>query len=361
MGVTVSIVGAGHCGCAFAADLLNRGASVLLYAHPQHERNIDAIRQQGHLASTGAIRGCFSPRLSTSIAEAVQFSRYLVITVPAYGHDAIIAELAKFDLHDHIVLCITGNFFSLVARRHLNALAVIETATSPFASRVVDGEVKILGIKKILPTASLPIDLPLERRIQLEALFSMPLEWRANVLEIGLMCITGVIHPIPMLMNAGWIESSSGQFYFYREGMSPSVVKVIEQVDTERQQIARRFGLDTRSMLDLMNAYYGESYESFEAFARQTSEHNSVRVTPPNLRSRFIDQDVPYVLVPWFELGRKVGVHCPTIEAIIRLASIVRDTDYREVGRNLHSLGMHTPTKDEILIMVGQPSLKLAS
>jgi opine dehydrogenase len=359
--VTVSIMGAGHCGCAFAADLLNRGASVLLYAHPQHQRNIHAIRQQGHLASTGAIRGCFSPRLSTSIAEAVQFSRYLVVTVPAYGHDAIIAELAKFDLRDHIVLCITGNFFSLVAQRHLNALAVVETATSPFASRVVDGEVNVMGIKKVLPTASLPIDLPLEHRAQLQALFSMPLEWRANVLEIGLMCITGVIHPPPMLMNAGWIESSGGNFYFYREGMSPSVVKVIEEVDAERQHIARRFGLDTRSMLELMNAYYGESYESFEAFARQTAEHNSVRVTPPSLRSRFVDQDVPYVLVPWLELGHKVGLHCPTIEAIIRLASIVRDTDYREVGRNLRSLGMHAAAKDEILVMAGLPALKLAS
>ncbi|WP_155837115.1 NAD(P)-binding protein [Paraburkholderia mimosarum] len=48
----VSIIGAGHCGCAFAADLASRGFEVLLYGHPDHRRNIDAIRAKGSLIAS---------------------------------------------------------------------------------------------------------------------------------------------------------------------------------------------------------------------------------------------------------------------------------------------------------------------
>jgi len=35
-----------------------------------------------------------------------------------------------------------------------------------------------------------------------------------------------------VLMNAGRIEYSRGEFYFYEEGVSSSVAKVIEKVDS---------------------------------------------------------------------------------------------------------------------------------
>lgn len=295
------------------------------------------------------------------MTEAVQFSKYLVVTVPAYGHETIIAELAKHDLRDHVVICITGNFFSLIARKRLNARVLLETASSPYASRFIDGEIKIVGIKQWLPIASWPADPAPEFRSQIQALFPAPLSWRTNVLEIGLMCITGVIHPTPMVMNTGWVETTHGDFYFYRDGMSPSVAKVIEDLDDERIHIAQRYGLHTESILDIMNTCYGNSYETFLEFARESTEHNLMRVTPSTLHHRFVDQDVPYVLVPWFELGQKVGLPCPTLGAIIRLASVANETDYLETGRNLDTLGIRGSSKDDILALIEAPDLQAAS
>ncbi|WYX24906.1 NAD/NADP octopine/nopaline dehydrogenase family protein [Achromobacter xylosoxidans] len=361
MDTGVSIIGTGHCGCAMAADLLGRRVPTLLYAHPQHCRTLEAIRQQGYLDATGGIIGRFFPQLTTSMADAVGFSRILVITIPAYGHNTIIDELAKFDLRDHIVICITGNFFSFVARQHLTPRALMETATSPYASRVVGNEVKVVGVKRILPIASLPAKVPPDLRDTVQSLFDLPLDWRANVLEIGLMCVTGVVHPTPMLMNAGWVETTGGNFYFYRDGMSPSVGKVIETLDTERQHVARQFGLHASPVVDLMNAYYDHSFENFTAFARHTPEHNSMPATPPTLHHRFVDQDVPYVLVPWLELGITVNTPCPTIAAITQLASIANDTDYLKVGRNLRAMGLQDATREDILALVEAPALTLAS
>lgn len=353
MKIPISIIGAGHCGSALAADLLSRGIDALLFAHYQHSDNLDTIRMAGHLKTTLAANGHVHPRLSTSIAEVLEFSRYIIITVPAYGHDTIIDELAKFDLRDHVIICITGNFFSLAARRYLNAKALVETSTSPYASRNEDGKVRITGIKKLLPIASIPVNLTSDIRADIEAIFPMPLDWRENVLEIGLSCVTGVIHPVPALMNAGWIETTSGDFYFYKEGMSSSVCRVIDQLDQERQSIARGFGLKTSSVVDIINGFYGHSFFSFTEFARNSPEHNVMRMAPEHMRHRFVSQDVPYVLVPWFQLGQRIGIECSTIGSIIKLASVVNNTDYLAVGRNLHSLGLETESKKEILEIVG--------
>jgi opine dehydrogenase len=349
MEMSVSIIGAGNCGCAFAADLANRGANVLLYAHPDHRRHADTIRSNGYLDAGVEIEGRFHPIVSSEIDDVVRFSKFIVITVPSYGHDAILTELRKFDLSQHVVIAITGNFFALPARRQINARYMLETSSSPYASRMQEGKVLVMGIKRVLPIAALPTDLSQALREEIGAIFSTPLEWRSNVLEIGMSCITGVIHPTPALMNTGWIETTKGDFYFYREGMSASVTRVIETVDKERMAIAREFGFEPKSVLAIMNGYYSRGFVDFTEFARKTAEHNMTRMTPTHMRDRFIVQDVPYVLVPWYELGVKVGIHSSAIKALIDLASIVNGTNYMETGRNLRTLGLSAASKSQVL------------
>jgi opine dehydrogenase len=349
MGMSVSIIGAGNCGCAFAADLASRGASVLLYAHPDHRRHAETIENNGCLEAGMKIEGRFHPIVSSDIGDVVRFSKYIVITVPSYGHDAVLSELSKFDLSQHVVISITGNFFTLMARQQINARFILETSSAPYASRMEDGRVMVLGIKSILPIAAMPIDLSRALRDEIGAIFPMPLEWRSNVLEIGMSCITGVIHPTPALMNAGWIETRRGDFYFYREGMSASVTRVIEEVDRERMAIAREFGFKPQSVLAIMNSYYDRAFVDFAEFARDTVEHNLTKMAPTHMRDRFIVQDIPYVLVPWYELGVKVGIHSVAIKSLIDLASIVNDTNYLETGRNLRKLGLNGASKSEVL------------
>lgn len=181
----------------------------------------------------------------------------------------------------------------------------------------------------------------------------MPLIWHRNVLEIGFSCITAVIHPAPALMNAGWIESTGGDFFFYRQGMSRAVVDVMEGVDRERLAIAERYGFALPSTLALMNAYYHARFTSLADFARHSTEHNHTKMTPASLRHRFIAQDVPYVLVPWYELGRKAGIEARTIQSLIQLASLVHNENYLETGRTLRKLGLQQEDREGILAAAG--------
>lgn len=53
---SVTIIGAGPCGCAFAADLASRGVSVLLYGHPDHRGALPMIeKNNGWLNADGEI------------------------------------------------------------------------------------------------------------------------------------------------------------------------------------------------------------------------------------------------------------------------------------------------------------------
>ncbi|APA90662.2 NAD/NADP octopine/nopaline dehydrogenase family protein (plasmid) [Paraburkholderia sprentiae WSM5005] len=357
--LSVSIIGAGNTGCTFAADLASRGIDVLLYGHPKHRGNIDAIRKKGCLASRMEIEGEFNPTLTTEMADAVQFSHFLVVTVPSYGHADIINDLKGFDLSNHVIVVINGNFFALLSPNELNAQAILETNASPYASWVKDGEVSITGVKSSLPIAALPNNMGEKQWSQISEIFPKTLLWCNNVFEIGMQSNNGVIHPAAGILNTGWIESRKGDFLFYRDGISPSVGNVIEAVDAERLKIAEAFGFRLQTVLQEMVGFYGGACETFSDFASQTKVHNAHKITPTHMQDRYVSEDVPYILVPWYELGSRVEVQAPTIKAVVDIASVINGVDYFKSGRNLKRLGMDHMSKTELLRFIDSATCHL--
>jgi opine dehydrogenase len=119
---TVTIIGAGPCGCAFAADLASRGKSVMLYAHPDHRGGTDMIeKNDGWLDAAGEISGKFQIKTTSDLYIAIRHSPFIVTTVPSYGQDTILTLLSQFDLKNHTLIINVGNFFYLSARSKINA------------------------------------------------------------------------------------------------------------------------------------------------------------------------------------------------------------------------------------------------
>ena len=54
---------------------------------------------------------------------------------------------------------------------------------------------------------------------------------------------------------------------------------------------------------------------------------------PSTIQHRYIDEDVPFGLVPLESLGKLLDVDTSHISMIINLASLVRQKDYRKEGR----------------------------
>ena len=55
-----------------------------------------------------------------------------------------------------------------------------------------------------------------------------------NVLNTGLDNMGAIFHPALTLLNAGWIEHTHGDYQFYIDGVTPSVARVLEVLDRER-------------------------------------------------------------------------------------------------------------------------------
>lgn len=362
----VTIVGAGPCGCAFAADLASRGQSVMLYGHPDHRGAIPMIeKNNGWLNSSGAICGTFQIKTSSDMAVALQHSPFMVITVPSYGQDTILEALSQHDLQNHVLIINGGNFSFLSARQKVNAGSILETDISPYATRITGDAVFVKGIKKCLtiwaaPSVSLERPDPqtqLSFRRQVESIYSQKLAWCQNLLQVGLNNINPVVHCPAALMNTGWIESTKGDFYFYAQGMSPSISRVTEKIDAERLAIARAYGLDLVGITQYMNQNYShdEEFKNYHDFARGSVIHNKTKSAPTNMQHRYLLEDILYALVPWYELGLKCGLPSPTIGSLIEIASVVSGFDYLERGRTLKACGLEEATKDQILMILGGP------
>jgi opine dehydrogenase len=78
----------------------------------------------------------------------------------------------------------------------------------------------------------------------------------------------------------------------------------------------------------------GTAYATF-----QNSEPNRWIKAPATIDHRFFNEDIPFGLVPFSELGRLAGARTDAIDAVITLASALRGQSYREEGLNLARMG----------------------
>lgn len=86
------------------------------------------------------------------------------------------------------------------------------------------GKSKIYKIKEVVSVAAIPKE---KTEIVVETLNTAFPQFipAQNVLETSLNNFGAVFHPTPTLLNAARIETTKGNFEYYREGISPSVAK----------------------------------------------------------------------------------------------------------------------------------------
>lgn len=354
----VTIVGAGPSGCAFAADLASRNVSVMLYCQPDHPGSMAMIEQNnGYLDCVGDPEGSFKVQTTTDIGLALQHSPFIVVTVPSFGQDNILKTLSPLDLRNHYLIVNVGNFFYFSARQSTNAKAVMETDISPYAVRIEGGRCLIKGTKCRLAIWMAPPSTPIDEQAlkrQVDQIFTPKLDWCQSLLQVGLSNINPVVHSPAALMNTGWIESTRGDFYFYAQGMSPSVSKVSERVDEERLAVGRAFGFDLIGITEYMNKNYrhDNEYKDYRDFAQGSVIHNKTKSSPKNMNHRYLLEDIGHCMVPWYELGVKCGLTMQTTKSLIDLASIVSGFDYLS-RRGLKAAGLADASKEQIAAVLG--------
>jgi opine dehydrogenase len=352
MQLTISILGAGPAGFALAADLERFGISVLVYSHPDHLQHACHVIKNGGLRISGTVKGFASPRVTIDIGEAVEHSRIIILTVPSNGQKTILQQLKKFSLHQHTIIAIPGNLFSLVAESEINVGCILESNISPYSCRMSEGEVTIMGRKSQFCVAALRKGSKTVPTNEIQSIFPMEIKWRHNVMEVCLSNINGVFHPPMMLLNAGRIESTAGDFMFYREGLTRSVANLILAIDQVRLKIGEAFGFHLKSAIEVSNECYGHSFTDLVELAQNSKPHNKLKA-PTNLDNRNFSEDVADLLVCWCGLAEKLSIDASSIRAVIVLVEIATGIDYMKIGRNLKSLNLDNVSRKELIERFG--------
>lgn len=348
-----AVLGGGNAGFAFAGHIGLKGFEVNLYEDKKFANNLEEVKKNGGIKMRDQIEGFGKlSKITTNMKEAVEQTDVVIIAVPEFAQKAMFENYINYAEDGQIVAFFPGNFasfkFKKLVEESKKDIILAEASSIPYGARKkAPGSVDIIGLKNKLHIASVPCSkngYVLEKLNEFNNIF-IPSK---NVLEVSLDNPNFVVHCVGTALNAGWVESTEGNFSLYWQGMSPSVCNVIEAVDAERMAVAEEFGFKILSEMDFFEMYYGITGKTLYEVI-QKSENHGGSGAPKTLKDRYIEEDAPAGLTVIVTLGKKLGVPTPVCQAILTICSTLNQKDYYELGLNTKNLGIDSMTKEEIL------------
>jgi opine dehydrogenase len=342
----VTVLGGGNTAFAVAANLTLRGYQVMLYEVPSHAASLAPLLGAPEIELTGvAERGVARiHKVTTDIREAAE-SDLLLLPVPSYAHRAFAGQLIPQLRPGHLVALLPGNQGSLAFARwareagRAGGVLFAEVDTAPYVCRKLGpahahiwGVVSGLGLG-VFPARETPTALS-----ALAELFP-GIRPHPHALACGLSATNPIVHPAGVLMNAGRVEYSRGEFYFYEEGVTPGVVRAIKAVDAERRAVGAVLGLD----LDAVEESYWKG--GFGPRGDLWATINGSRMltqlrAPGSLETRWLTEDIPFGIATWALIGAQYGVPTPVMRAFTDIGSAVTGMDCWKAARSTADLGI---------------------
>ncbi|ABV33466.1 MULTISPECIES: NAD/NADP-dependent octopine/nopaline dehydrogenase family protein [Pseudothermotoga] len=349
----ICVIGAGNGGQALAAYLALKGFDVALYNRSAWR--IAPIIKNKRIKVEGEINAVATISFATTnLSEAIKGRKLLMVVLPAFAHRDIAKKIAPLLENGQVIILNPGRtagaleFYNTLKEEGVNKdIVVAETQTFIFASRASNpGVVKIFRIKNAVPVAALPSS----KNPELEQVLSqvMPeFEIAPSTLYTSFNNIGAVFHPATIILNTGWVETTFGKFEFYFEGISPSVAKILEAIDAERCEVARKFGIEPMTAIQwLAYAYDVKGTNLYDAI-HNNEGYRGIQA-PTSLENRYILEDVPTSLVPISAFGKLAKVKTPIIDSIVQLASLMVGVDFFSEGRNFERLHLNGKTVEEV-------------
>lgn len=342
----VAVLGGGNTAFALAANLTLRRCEVVLWEAPSHAASLAPIRDSREIRLTGVAEQGVAriDSVTTDVREAVE-TDVLLLPVPSYAHRAFADLLIPHLRPGHLVVLLPGNLGSLAfakwAREAGRADGVLfcETDTAPYVCRKVGpSHVHIWGVVTGLGLGVLPSSGTSRALLALGDVFP-GIRAYPHALACGLSATNPIVHPAGVLLNAGRIERSRGEFYFYEEGVTPGVVRAIKAVDAERLAVAAALGIS----LDTVEESYwkGGFGPRGDLWATINGSQMLTQLRAPgSLETRWLTEDIPFGIATWALLGAEHGVQTPTLRAFTDVGSAVAGVDFWRAARTPADLGI---------------------
>lgn len=379
--VKLAVLGAGNIGYAMAGDMALMGHHVHLYEIPKlAQENLDPIREHGGIEIQPLRPSIKLPRtglampdkLTSDIDEAVKGVDVVFITVPSHVHTMFFTLLVPHLEEGQIVVIQTGNWGSFELMNIMRKKGILpdkdikiaETNIAPYACRRFayskDRTKPWLVMHSALGyhasgseyLAAIPAT-DTDNVLRVMRRMYPKLRRAESVIETSTMNFN-LIHIPVMVCNASILESRKGDFYFWKDGVSPRVGKILDAVDKERVEVLKAIGVDAKFLLSYYWPKARNWYDGLHTYypATQTSRATKIWVEGYGnqpFRYRYLAEDTPCQMIPLVSLGDLLGVDTPTMDGLVQLASILSEIDYWKTGRTVDKMGFTGLTGKDIL------------
>lgn len=355
----IAVLGAGGGGLAVAYEWASQGHEVALYAQHAHEHHLVPVRERGGIQAEGKLEGFVSlATVTTDIAEALDGVDVVFVVGPAYATEPFGRDTrGQLRPGMTVVVCPSSCVGSLAFKHaagldlHDESVVVGETSTLPYAARAsMHASVRIFhrfdtGFSAAAaPRANTPRLLEVLRQVYRNT------DEAAGIFQTTLQNGNPVIHPAVTLLNAALIERTGGDFMFYEEGVTEAVGRLMKAVDGERLSVARALGVEILAEPDL-GVRQGYMSESNYSTGYSTAPGFRGIKAQDELHHRYLTEDVGYSMVFLTDLARHLSVPTPTMDAVIRIASIVAGEDFAtERARTMDKMGLSGLTREQLAV-----------
>jgi len=356
----VAIIGAGNGGITAAADLKDRGMEVRLYELPQFKKNIDDLEKVGSITVVEE-SGSFTVKpdmLTTNIGEATEGAQIILVTIPSFATEAFSRELAPVVTEEQLIIfhcaaSMCSYRFLQVAREmgiekkfKIGELNTLAYGTRAFPEK---GLVELSLRVGHLLFAAIPAEETVSLLEDARQVYDC-IEQADNVWNVLLTNGNPEAH-CACILNAGRIEYSKGEFWYYKEGVTPHTINIMRAVDQERVALGQAMGfeLENGRQARVRRGYIKDEPRTPYEQLFNTSPVFSKIKGPLSVDSRYLVEDISNGLTMFSSLGKAIGVPTPVSDAIVTLGSTLLQTDFGETGLTLKKLGLNELTTEELV------------
>lgn len=353
----IAVLGSGNGAHAVAFEWARAGHDIYMFDFEKFPKKIAAINKANGIYSEGEMEGFQEIKYAGhDIFKVVPDADLIFVVGPAYSTEPF-GEACKpyVKVGQKYVICPSSCGGSFAFKKALGldmedeSVIISETSTLPYAVRIIgDAKISIFNrLKGGYFVAALPTKYTQEMYDILAPVFDK-IVMGENVLKTSLQNANPVIHPSVCLLNAALIERTHGDFLFYEEGVTRSVGRLMKAVDNERIKIGEKLGVEVipDPVLGIVQGYQAEP--TYDTGYSQALGFKGI-MAQPSLDDRFFNEDAGYGLVFFTDLADHIGVETPTMDAVIKLVSVIMDRDYKaEEARTMESLGLAKYSFDEL-------------
>ena len=342
----ITIVGAGSTGHALAAILSINGHEVYLTDTSAYTDVLEKSARYGTIKIRGTVTGEGTPKcITTNVASALERAELIICCTISNRDEEVAQMLAPFVTPEKPVLLSAGNCGSIIYHRVFEqygkkGILVGEVGGNFFPCRLSEDRIATIG----LPLGPKAIAaFPPENTVRLAEAFGEVWDFKPvkSILYAAFNGPNLICHIAGTILNIAAIENSDGSFNLFRNGISPGVINLLEQLWEEKKSVFDVFGFQPAPSVRGMF----EGIQHHDPFYDYFCEMDG----PGDLLHRYISEDAPLLTCFFISIARGIGVDVPLYESMIRLFSAVTGTDYYRQGRTLENLCLEHLSKEELI------------